>query len=137
MSPCCAKRDRADGTPSGFSIALTEVIAEEPGRSASFDFYGSFPEMLSALEEGLHDGAIVSISITANRERIFDFSQPILSTILTRDFLIAIVAALGLLFGSGMLMWVFEWREQIDRALLDLREDGTYDNLVVEWFGRP
>lgn len=127
------------GTPTGFSIALTELIAAKLGRDVSFEFYENFPEMLSALEEGLHDGAVANISITADRERVLDFSQPIfeggigvlllseaggnpiLSAILTRDFLIAVVAALALLFGSGMLMWVFERRAQafFDRPARD------------------
>ena len=130
---------QADGTPSGFSIELTEIIAANLGQSATFEFYDNFPEMLSALEEGFHDGAVANISITADRERVLDFTQPIfeggigvlllaetggnpiLSAILTRDFLIAVVAALGLLFGSGMLMWVFERRAQayFDRPARD------------------
>lgn len=116
--------------PSGFSVELTRQIAAELGRDVSFEFYDTFPEMLSSVEEQLHDGAVANISITAERERVLDFSQPIfeggvgvlvrtdaggnpiLSAILTRDFLLLILAALGLLFGSGMLMWVFERRVQ-------------------------
>jgi polar amino acid transport system substrate-binding protein len=37
----------------------------------------SFPAMLSSLDEGLHDGAIANISITADRESYLDFSHPI------------------------------------------------------------
>lgn len=119
-----------NGAQGGFSLELMRLIPDRLNWDVTFGFYDSFPEMLSALEEGVHDGAIANISITAERERTFDFSQPIfeggigvlllsesgpnpiLQAILTRDFLFAILAALGLLFGSGMLMWLFERRVQ-------------------------
>lgn len=121
---------QTDGIPSGFSLELMQLIADELGREISFEFYDSFPAMLSALEEGLHDGAVANISITADRERLLDFTQPIfesgigvllladqrrnpiLSAIWKKDLLIAVLGALALLFGSGMLMWVFERRVQ-------------------------
>ena len=86
--------------------------------------------MLAAVESEQADGAIANISITAACERVMDFTQPIfssglqimvpfeqsnttiLSIILRRDFLLAIVAAFALLFGGGMVMWAFERRHQ-------------------------
>lgn len=159
---------RVDGVSSGFSLELMHLIAEKLGREVSFEFYDSFPEMLSALEEGLHDGAIANISITADREKTFDFTQPIfeggigvlllsdsgrnpiLSAVLTRDFMIAVVAALALLFGSGMLMWAFERRVQpyFDRSARDAMfpafwwalnlvvNGGFEERLPVSRFGR-
>lgn len=121
---------RTDAGVSGFSIELMQTIATKLDRTVSFEFYDTFPEMLSALEEGLHDGAVANISVTSEREAMFDFSQPIfeggigvllrvdgggnpiLAAIMTRDFMLAVLAALALLFGSGMLMWVFERRVQ-------------------------
>lgn len=106
------------------------LIAERLGRDVTFEFYDSFPAMLSSLDEGLHDGAVANISITAERESFLDFSQPIfesgigvlllddqggvsfMSALLTREIFIAVVAALGLLFGSGILMWLLERRSQ-------------------------
>ena len=119
-----------DGAESGFSIELMREIAGQLGREVTFEFYDSFPAMLSSLEEGLHDGAIANISITSEREALVDFSQPIfeggigvlllvedgggsfLSALMTREILIAVIAALGLLFGSGLLMWGLERRSQ-------------------------
>lgn len=119
-----------DGAATGFSLELMGLIAEQLDREVTFEFYDTFAAMLSAVEEGLHDGAIANISVTAERERVFDFSQPIfesgigvllaendgelhiLQALFTREILFAVIAALGLLFGSGMLMWVFERRVQ-------------------------
>lgn len=118
------------GVPSGFSLELMKAIAGEMDRPVEFSFYQSFPAMLSAVEVGIHDGAVANISITAARENLMDFSQPIFESgigvllleeqngnpifkaLLTRDFLFSILLALGVLFGSGMLMWVFERRVQ-------------------------
>ncbi len=128
---------QANGLPSGFSLELSKAIAAELGRDVSFKFYDSFPAMLSAVEVGLHDGAVANISITADREKRFDFSQPIfesgigillledsqgspiLTALLRRDFILSILLALALLFCSGMLMWSFERRKQpyFDRPL--------------------
>jgi len=112
---------QANGLPSGFSLELSKAIAAELGRDVSFKFYDSFPAMLSAVEVGLHDGAVANISITADREKRFDFSQPIfesgigillledsqgspiLTALLRRDFILSILLALALLFCSGML----------------------------------
>lgn len=119
-----------DGIPSGFSLDLMKAIANELGRPVEFEFYDSFPAMLSSVEVGLHDGAVANISITADRESTLDFSQPIFESgigvllpdsnktnpiwqaLLTGDFLLSVILALGVLFGSGMLMWMFERRVQ-------------------------
>ncbi len=118
------------GVPSGFSLDLMKAIAAELDRSVEFKFYDSFPAMLSAVSVGIHDGGVANISITADRESQMDFSQPIFESgigvllpedsggnpiwqaLLTRDFLTSVVIALGVLFGSGMLMWLFERRVQ-------------------------
>jgi len=114
----------------GFSLELMRAIADQLGRDVEFEFYDNFPAMLSSLDEGLHDGAIANISITAEREMFLDFSQPIfeggigvllvedsgsgsfLSALWTREIFVAVVAALALLFGSGILMWILERRAQ-------------------------
>ena len=104
------------GVPTGFSIDLMKAIANDLGRPVEFKFYDSFPAMLSATAVGLHSGAAANISITAERENTLDFSQPIfesgigvllpdgnkrspiLQALLTRDFLLSVVIALGVLF---------------------------------------
>ncbi|MBF9035166.1 transporter substrate-binding domain-containing protein [Rhodobacterales bacterium HKCCE2091] len=126
-----------NGGRTGFSIDLMEAIAGALGREIRFETAASFPDMFDAVMSGRADGAIANISITAARERTMDFSQPIFSSglqimvpeedgtgayiwsLFSRDVAIAVVIALGLLFGGGLLMWVFERKRQpyFDRPL--------------------
>ncbi len=128
-----------DGGYTGFSIDLWNLVAEELGRGTNFRNADSFAEMLKQVEEGSVDGAIANISITAEREAIMDFTQPIfdsglqimlpmdsgttsvMGALLTWDIGIAILIAIAMLFGGGMLMWTFERHKQayFDRDLKD------------------
>ena len=124
----------------GFSIDLMNRVSEELGLVVEYELQDSFAEMLDAVEIGQADAAIANISVTAERESRMDFSQPmfdsgiqvmvragssatssIFSALLTREIGIAVLSALALLFGGGMLMWVFERRAQpyFDRPLKD------------------
>ena len=126
------------GEPTGFSIDLMRLIAEQLGREVQFAYTDNFPDMLSAVESGSVDGAIANISITASRETQMDFSQPIfeaglqimvpsdavrrpslMEALLSRELFIAIGLAFAILLGGGMLMWGFERRAQpyFDRKL--------------------
>lgn len=126
--------------PQGFSVDLMNRVAEELGQTVQFEFQGSFAEMLDAVEVSRVDAAIANISVTAERESRMDFSQPmfdsgiqvmvqggtgaaasVFSALLTREIGIAVLSALALLFGGGMLMWVFERQAQpyFDRPLKD------------------
>lgn len=120
-----------DGQDAGFSADLLGAVAEELGLSINYVRKASFAEMLDAVKNRDVDGAIANISITAERERLMDFTQPIfdsgiqvmmpasqsssaavLSAIFTRQIALSILGALVLLFGGGMLMWLFERRHQ-------------------------
>lgn len=90
----------------------------------------NFSEMLSAVENGTADAAIANISITASREAVLDFTQPIFeaglqimtpsdpntgsiwSILFSKDLVLAILGAFALLLGGGMLMWHLERRHQ-------------------------
>ncbi|MEP1588810.1 MAG: transporter substrate-binding domain-containing protein [Tateyamaria sp.] len=115
-----------DGEHVGFSIELFQELAKRLDLTATFVRTDSFGEMLAAVETGAVDGAIANISITAARETVMDFTQPIFdsglqimvpfggqrssifSALLTWDIFFALAIAILLLFGGGMLMWVFE-----------------------------
>lgn len=116
-----------NGQDTGFAIELWDLIATELNRSYTIQRLDSFQAMLSAVETGSADIAAANISITADREARFDFSQPIFSSglrimigagqgggssllaaIWNRDFLFASLAAFALLFGGGLLMWRLE-----------------------------
>lgn len=118
------------GEHEGFSIDLMRAIASDLDRDITFQTFENFPDMLAAVQAGAVDGAIANISITAAREEAMDFSQPIfaaglqilvpeqgsgnpfLRAMFSRDVAIAVLVALALLFGGGMLMWLFERRVQ-------------------------
>ncbi|WP_460272802.1 transporter substrate-binding domain-containing protein [Celeribacter sp. ULVN23_4] len=119
-----------DGAQTGFSMELWEALAADLGWEYDVSRVDSFPEMLGAIETGDADAAIANISITANRELVMDFTQPIFeaglqimtqadggsvsiwTAILSKDMMIAIAGAFALLFGGGMLMWYFEKHHQ-------------------------
>ena len=116
-----------DDGPTGFSIDLMQAIGAELDQSVGFAFSDSFSEMLLTVQSGDVDGAIANISITAEREALMDFSQPvfdsgiqvmvpqgqgaagsIVSAIFTRQFAGLVLAGIAMLVGAGLLMWFFE-----------------------------
>lgn len=114
----------------GFSIDLMDAVGALLGREISYDRFDSFADMLTAVSSGQTDAAIANISVTAERERILDFSQPmfasgiqimlprgedslsVIPVLMNRDLWLTIGLALLALLGGGMLMWVFERRHQ-------------------------
>ncbi len=129
-----------DGADTGFSMDLIEEISKDLRRPYTIKRYPEFRDMLAAVNLGQVDMAIANISITSKREEIMDFSHPIfesglqvmmpkrstnevslLNALLSTDLLIAIILAFALLFGGGMLMWVFERNAQpyFDRPAKD------------------
>lgn len=128
-----------NGQNTGFSIDLWNMVASELGRETNFRQADSFTDMLQQVVDGRVDGAIANISITAERETVMDFTQPIFdsglqimlpndtagtsvfSTLFTWDIAFAILIAIAMLFGGGMLMWAFERHKQVyfDRDLKD------------------
>lgn len=120
-----------DGVDTGFSIELWQALAKDIGVETEIIRVSSFGEMLDMVKAGEADAAVANISITAEREAVMDFTQPIfeagvgimlpahekassslLGAFFSPDLLVAIAAAFGLLFGAGMLMWLFERRRQ-------------------------
>lgn len=119
-----------NGADTGFSVDLIREITKDLNRTVSLDRKDSFADMLAAVQNAELDGAIANISITAAREVDMDFTLPIFSsgvqvmlpsesaknalvtTILTREILLALVFAFGILFACGMIMWTFERNRQ-------------------------
>ncbi|WP_166417208.1 transporter substrate-binding domain-containing protein [Cochlodiniinecator piscidefendens] len=121
-----------NGVETGFSIDLITALMAESGQSFEIIRTDSFAEMLSLVETGEADAAAANISITAEREAIMDFTQPIFGSglqIMTHstnssgwgsvfavfasgEVLFAILFAFGLLLGGGMLMWLLERKHQ-------------------------
>ena len=66
----------ASGALEGFSVDLWRAIAREMNVSFDFVVASTVPELLDTVRAGGADLAIAAISITADREKNFDFSQP-------------------------------------------------------------
>jgi polar amino acid transport system substrate-binding protein len=66
-----------NGELGGFSIELWKNIAQELEIKSDFKKTASIPGLLSAIEDKQADLSIAAISVTAEREKKFDFSQPI------------------------------------------------------------
>jgi polar amino acid transport system substrate-binding protein len=65
------------GELGGFSIELWNNIAQELKIKSDFQTTTSIPGLLSVLKDKQADLSIAAISVTAQREKDFDFSQPI------------------------------------------------------------
>ncbi len=127
-----------NGKDTGFSIELVDALAKRLGWAYEINRTDTFAAMLEGVRSGEADMAAANISITAARETEMDFSQPVfesglqimvhaedvrppslLRAMLSWDLAAAIGLAFLVLFGGGMLMWVFERRAQpyFDRPL--------------------
>ena len=114
----------------GISVELWEKVAEKAGYEYRLRPYGSVSEMLAAVEQGQADVAIGAISVTADRERRLDFTQPMFRAglgIATRNeasgwvttlrnlfswkFVSAVLALVLVLLLVGLLIWLLERRK--------------------------
>ncbi|WP_123630633.1 transporter substrate-binding domain-containing protein [Salinisphaera orenii] len=117
-----------DGSFSGISITLWEVVAESLG--VDYDYRPrELRELFSGLEDGTLDISVAALTVTAERERRVDFSYPFYSTglaiavpaqggrvwstlerFVSWPFLTALAALALVLLGVGVAVWLFERR---------------------------
>lgn len=120
----------ADGTWTGISIDLWARIAGKLGLHTTFREYETVPDMLRATADGTLDAAMAAITVTSERERSVDFTQPyyasglgiavpmereiewlpILRSFFTARFLQAIGVLIAAAATVGALIWLFERR---------------------------
>ncbi len=126
------------GKDTGFSIELLSEIANRLELTLTINRTDSFSSMLEGVRNGDVDLAAANISITAAREAVMDFSQPVfesglqimvqaddvrepslLHALMSWDLALAIGLAFLLLLFGGMFMWALERRAQpyFDRPL--------------------
>ena len=99
---------------SGFTIDLLDQIAKRTGWTYAFIDGGDVQGIMRAVAEGRADAAACNISITAEREKRFDFSQPIIAAGLqivvpasaTQTVQPGLVSFVKLLFSQTMLVWL-------------------------------
>ena len=98
----------------GFTIDILEEIAKRTGWRYTYIDGGNVPGLMQAVREGRADFAATDISITAEREKMFNFSQPIISAGLqiivpaasTERVQPGLVDFVKLLFSKTMVVWL-------------------------------
>ena len=65
-----------DGALQGFSIDIWQAVGQRLGRPSEIVLLPSLKVMLEDVRKGAGDAAIAAITITAERERVLDFSYP-------------------------------------------------------------
>ncbi|MCK5502370.1 MAG: transporter substrate-binding domain-containing protein, partial [Tritonibacter mobilis] len=65
------------GQEAGFTMDLLREVSRRLGWDTQINRVDSFAQMLEEVERGEADMAAANISITASREAVMDFSQPI------------------------------------------------------------
>lgn len=123
-----------DGTWTGISIDLWRQIAEKLGLKYRFAEEPTVQSLVEATARNGYDLSIAAITITAERERNVDFSQPfygtglgiavsarsfsvwneIIRTLTSFGFLQAALALIGISLLVGVLIWIFEHRHNED-----------------------
>lgn len=124
----------ADGTWSGLSIELWQKIADRLEIRFHFVEVPSVQEQVEGVASGKFDVATAAITVTADREKSVDFTQPFFSTglgiaaplssepswrpvlraLTSFGFLQAILALIVIAVVVGILIWLFERRHNDD-----------------------
>lgn len=122
---------KRDGQWTGIAIELSSRIGEKLGMHTAFREYQTVPEMLAAVTDGSANAAIAAITVTSEREKTVDFTQPyyesglgvavpakkeiewlsILRNIFTLRFFVAVAVLIGVAALIGSLIWFLERHE--------------------------
>ncbi len=120
----------SDGSWQGISIDLWRRMADQLHLKYRFAEFATVKELLDETAAGKADAAVAAITVTASRAQNNDFSQPfyetglgvavaggvanwlpILRTFLSLSFLQAVIILLGIALLVGVLVWLFERRD--------------------------
>ncbi|RMG37472.1 MAG: amino acid ABC transporter substrate-binding protein, partial [Gammaproteobacteria bacterium] len=119
-----------EGHYSGLAIDLWQTMAEELGLQFHFVGVDNVPDLLNGVAQGRYDLGVGAISITADRLKRVDFTQPyfhsglgiavptqhesslagLLHNLLSPNFLKAVGGLVALLLVIGLALWLFERR---------------------------
>lgn len=116
----------ADGSWTGIAIDLWEQMAEANELSFTYEAY-PLADLMDGLENGDLDVAVGALTITADREKRFDFTHPFMDSglaiaaeqtpgglwytvkrFVSLEFLQALTALTAVILAFGFLMWWFE-----------------------------
>lgn len=142
-APFAMKTD--DGQWTGISIDLWKRIADQLGLKYQFVEEPTVNALIEATQVGKFDAAIAAITVTPDRERVLEFSQPyyvsglgiavssrgysiwvqIGWTLTSFGFLQAVAILIAIALAMGTLIWLFERRHNEDFGGGALRGLGT------------
>lgn len=124
-----------DGEWEGMTIELWRRIASELNYECEYhetDIAG----MIEGLQDGTYDAAVAAMTVTAEREAVFDFSHPFYTTglgiairsegddqewlsgllgLFSWEFIKPFLALLLVLLGVGVLVWLFERKKNAEQ----------------------
>ena len=140
----------ADGTWIGISIDLWRRIAEEKKIRYRLVETETVPQLIEGVAAGKFDVAVAALTVTAAREEILDFSAPFYTTglgiavasgglanwapvfraLTSFNFLQSVLALIGLALLVGLVVWLFERRQQ--RGIRRQRRQGPELQRVVD-----
>ena len=118
----------ADGVWQGISIDLWRKVARELGLQYELVEVPTVQQLIKDTSSGRFDVAVAALTVTADRERIVDFTQsyyvtglgiavptawqpswlPIFRTLTSFGFLQAVLALIALTLATGLFVWLFE-----------------------------
>ncbi|MDR6302244.1 transporter substrate-binding domain-containing protein [Mesonia maritima] len=117
---------------SGLSISSWEMLNEDLSYNYEYKLYNSLAELLNGIENKEVDLSINPITVTDNRMKTLDFSQPyfishtavakkteskawhFLKNLWSWDFISALLLLIGIIFIFGLLVWFFERKHNHD-----------------------
>jgi polar amino acid transport system substrate-binding protein len=137
-----------DGKPDGFSLELWERVAQQAGLKYQLTWVKTMPELMEALKSGQADVGVAAISITSDREKLIDFSQPyyesglqilveggnnsstaaLVGTLLNWNFVRLLAVLAAALLVSSHLLWWFEHRHNESDFPADYKH-GVWESL--------
>ena len=147
--------DGGGGEPgwSGISIALWEHVASELDLDFRYEGAAERADLVEGVEGGGLDLAIAAVTLTEERERRVDFSNPFYTTgfgiavraddggwldtaraLVSAEFLLAVLALLGVLGFVGVFFWLAEHRrnpEEFDPHPVKGLGDGLWFSAVT------
>jgi polar amino acid transport system substrate-binding protein len=120
-----------DGAWEGISIDLWRHVAERLHLRYRIEERGSVKELVDAVATGQMDVAVAALTVTADRRKVMDFTQPffetglgvavprsdisawlpVIRTFLSIRFLQAVLTLLSIALLVGSLIWIFERRD--------------------------
>ena len=126
--PFVMKRD--DGSYHGIGIDLWRRVADRLQIRFGFLEQPDAAALIKGIAEGTYDASFGALSVTSDRAKLVDFTQPFFATglgiavssgesrlfsvsriLLSSDFLQAVLILIGIALAVGFVVWLFERRE--------------------------